>query len=512
MTKLLFILLIFILNNSFGQITPDLALRFREADSSIQDYEFTYRVGASHFYQLNNNKLAWVGKDNSGVRNDLCSIFSYAKQLALKDDKFTNSYCKQQELQLSSLDDSIKLDMKITNAAILFLKNLRFGNAPPEFSYKRVSYQPDYIQIAELLAQYYHQNKLKELLVHVEPTALEYANAKKLFNQFQQISDQKQFSEIVVTSTEIDNKNLQLLNKLIQLGIIKSKGNINQNELVQKVQQAQKLFNIPPSGLLDQSTLKAINLPLKNRLEELRNAIDNIKWIGEKRKTNIVGIVNIPSANLYVYQNDTLAIYSKVIVGKPSTKTPTLSSKVAEVVIYPYWNVPQKIARRELLPAIKRNIGYLERNNFQVLNSDGKLMNPYSIRWRRLSSNWFPYTLRQSTGCDNSLGILKFNFNNPFTVYLHDTPKKDAFNLSKRFLSHGCVRVEKPIELARLLMDTEANSLDSLTYQCLKNQEPKIIPLIKPMDIIILYNTAWFNQDGEIIFYEDVYSKNQMKP
>ena len=257
---------------------------------------------------------------------------------------------------------------------------------------------------------------------------------------------------------------------------------------------------------------RSLNIPLKNRLEELKNAIDNIKWIVEKRKTSVMGIVNIPSANLYVYQNDTIALYSKVIVGKSSTKTPTLSSKVTEVAIYPYWNVPQKIARKELLPAIKRNIDYLERNNFQVLNSDGKLMNPYSIRWRRLSSNWFPYTLRQSTGCDNSLGILKFNFYNPFTVYLPDTPKKEAFNLSKRFLSHGCVRVEKPIELARLLMNTQANSLDSLTYQCLKNQEPKIIPLIKPMDIIIFYNTAWFNREGEIIFYEDVYSKNPMEP
>ncbi len=508
MKKLLFIFFIFSLYNSIGQTIPDSVLYFRNPDSAYKN-EITYKLGTTHFYQLNNYKLAWIGKNQNYLRNELCDISSYYKQLAFEENDFINNYCKQQEPKLLTIEDSIKLDMKITNAAIQFFKNLRYGNTPPDLSYKGLSYMPDYIKISELLAQHYKQNKLKNLLVALEPTALEYLNTKKIYNQFLKVLDQIQFSEVRVTSSKTDSTNNPLINKLIQLGILEGTNKIPQIELVQKIKQAQKLFNLPPSGALDQYTLKAINIPLKNRLEELKNAIDNIKWIGEKRKINLIGIVNIPSANLFVYQNDTVAIYSKVIVGKTSTKTPTLISKVTEVVIYPYWNVPQKIARKELLPAIKRNINYLERNNFQVLNSAGKLMNPYSIRWRRLSSHWFPYSIRQSTGCDNSLGILKFNFNNPFTVYLHDTPKKDAFNLSKRFLSHGCVRVEKPIELARLLMDTKANSLDSLTYQCLKNQEPKIIPLIKPMDIIILYNTAWFNQNGEIIFYEDVYSKTQ---
>ena len=180
------------------------------------------------------------------------------------------------------------------------------------------------------------------------------------------------------------------------------------------------------------------------------------------------------------------------------------------MILYPYWNVPYKIATRELLPSIKRNRGYLAANNFQVLDKNGRILNPYSINWSSFSTSYFPYTIRQSTGCDNSLGLLKFNFYNPFTVYLHDTPAKGLFTLNKRYFSHGCMRVEKPVEFGQLLLGRNRMAIDTLTIKgCLKSQAPKSVPTEEKLPVVVMYSTAWYDSTGRVIFFEDIYHRNK---
>jgi murein L,D-transpeptidase YcbB/YkuD len=176
--------------------------------------------------------------------------------------------------------------------------------------------------------------------------------------------------------------------------------------------------------------------------------------------------------------------------------------------MYPYWNVPNKIATKELLPSIKRDPAFLERNNFQVLNKQRELVDPRKINWHSLSTSNFPYLIRQSTGCDNSLGIVKLNFYNPFTVYLHDTPGKGLFFLNKRYFSHGCMRVEKAMELAKLVASKHEFTIDTIESKgCTINQAPLVLAADKPMNLIVLYSTAWYDNKGAIFFSEDVYKK-----
>lgn len=229
--------------------------------------------------------------------------------------------------------------------------------------------------------------------------------------------------------------------------------------------------------------------------------------VGIREHGNLV-LLNIPSANIYIYISDTIALYSKVIVGKPATPTPTLSSRITEVIVYPYWHVPFKIATKEILPLIKRNIGYLADNDMQVLDKNGKVLNPAKINWQSLSTSYFPYVLRQSTGCDNALGVLKFNFYSPYSVYLHDTPDKGLFYLNKRYFSHGCMRVEKPVEFSQILLKEKASDIDTLIRQCLKEQKPKTIRLTESLPLVVLYSTAWYTAQGEIRFYDDIYRKS----
>ncbi|MES1213948.1 MAG: L,D-transpeptidase family protein [Bacteroidota bacterium] len=145
---------------------------------------------------------------------------------------------------------------------------------------------------------------------------------------------------------------------------------------------------------------------------------------------------------------------------------------------------------------------------FQVLNKSGKLVDPYSVDWQQYSTKNFPYLIRQSTGCDNSLGLLKLNFYSPYGVYLHDTPMKSLFMFNKRYFSHGCMRMEDPFKLGHLVLKNNPVAIDTLTEKgCLRNQSPVVVPADVQMPVVVWYNPAGTDSTGNVIFYEDVYKK-----
>ncbi|HEY9342512.1 MAG TPA: L,D-transpeptidase family protein, partial [Hanamia sp.] len=240
----------------------------------------------------------------------------------------------------------------------------------------------------------------------------------------------------------------------------------------------------------------------------LNLSINYYRWLSCLSQNQSVIVVNIPAAYLKVYNEQKVILEMRMVVGKPSTPTFTMASAVNEVIIYPYWYVPRSIATRELLPAIKRNPSYLDTNNYQVLNKAGNIVDPYSVNWHALSRNYFPYTIRQGTGCDNSLGLLKLNFYNPFGAYLHDTPSKDLFKQNRRFYSHGCMRMEKPIELGHLVLKNNNIAIDTITEKgCLKSQSPIVVSADVKMPVIVWYNPVGMDSTGHVAFFEDVYKK-----
>jgi murein L,D-transpeptidase YcbB/YkuD len=139
-------------------------------------------------------------------------------------------------------------------------------------------------------------------------------------------------------------------------------------------------------------------------------------------------------------------------------------------------------------------------------------VNASSIKWSSLSRNYFPYVLRQSTGCDNSLGLIKLNFYNPFIVYLHDTPAKSLFDLNERYFSHGCMRLQKAEEVGHYVLKNNAIAIDTLTEKgCLKNQSPITVAATEAIPIFMLYQTAWIDSAGTVKFYKDIYDKFSSK-
>jgi murein L,D-transpeptidase YcbB/YkuD len=213
-------------------------------------------------------------------------------------------------------------------------------------------------------------------------------------------------------------------------------------------------------------------------------------------------LVNIPSATLKYYERYTDILEMKVVVGKPSTKTPRFAAYCDQVILYPYWHVPASIAVNEILPSCKKNAGVPNAMNLQVLNNRGRVVNPISIDWKSYSKSNFPYTFRQTTGCNNALGVIKFNITDPYNVYLHDTNFKGAFNSKRRYLSHGCIRVEKPIELANAILPEEIDEV--FVRSCIRGQKP-VVKKINPVPVFVLYIPAMSDSSGNIVYAEDIY-------
>ena len=236
--------------------------------------------------------------------------------------------------------------------------------------------------------------------------------------------------------------------------------------------------------------------------QQLATSLNFYRWVHHFNFQKYI-VVNIASATLQYFEYDTLKLSMKVLVGKPFTKTPRFAAYTNQVILYPYWNVPASIALKELLPKIKRNPHYIEDLNMALINSSGNIVDHNNLNWKNYNSSNFPFRLRQSTGCDNSLGVIKFNLTSPLGVYLHDTNNKGAFLSSMRYLSHGCIRLEKPIELANFLLIKKIDN--KFLEACMKNQVPVPINLAKQVPVFVIYQMAETDSRDAVKYYKDIY-------
>ncbi|MEZ0609132.1 L,D-transpeptidase family protein [Fibrella sp. WM1] len=217
-------------------------------------------------------------------------------------------------------------------------------------------------------------------------------------------------------------------------------------------------------------------------------------------------LVNIPAARLVVYnQAGQRTLPMDVIVGKADKATPRFNCNLTEIVAYPYWNVPESIAKKEILPKVKASASYLDSQNMQILDARNEPVDPESIDWENVSASDFPYRFRQTSGCHNSLGLIKFVLNGPPAIYLHDTNARELFDqTTNHWRSHGCVRVQQPVELANFVLG--ATKFDEGFYnRCLVDQTPKSFKLPKPFPVFVTYLLADVDDQGKLVYYKDVY-------
>ena len=254
--------------------------------------------------------------------------------------------------------------------------------------------------------------------------------------------------------------------------------------------------------LLKSALIARTDSPLHKTTAALGVCLNLYRWIHHFHLLQYI-VVNIPSATLRYYHNGSAQLEMKVVVGKPTTRTPRFAAYCNEVILYPYWHVPLSIASKELLPKFRRNPSAIDKENMQVITKTGKVVNHHGIDWGKYSGANFPYIFRQYTGCDNALGVIKFNLTDPFDVYMHDTNFKGAFGKKTRFLSHGCIRLEKPVELGNYLLGDKLNP-EFLTA-CIEGQKPVSNKLANPVPVFVVYMPATVDSSNKVIFLNDVY-------
>lgn len=492
-----------------SQSYPDFSPSQLQVALAKNELSLKARSQVMTFYEHFGYRLFWSKRQS--FQTQLFDLIDSAAFYGLRVEDYQEKFSDFERLEFHWPDkqDSLTAEIRFTDVLIRFFMDVTFGNYSPALSYAGFQSSSACLDIISLLASRLDNSNLSAIVQLVELNTNDYQTLKKWISIYQCHNPDIDDITIPINSSLKTIDPSLVWKKFRMLGVLDSiPKNLSADECKEVLKKAQRLFGLFENGIWDNVLIVELNVSIHKRLEQLNRAINTVRWLRCTREQNRhVIVVNIPSATLLAYSNGKLSLESRIIVGKLSTRTPTLASTITEIVFYPYWMVPKKIAVNELLPLIKSDIGYLSANSMVLLNTAGKIVNPHAINWGELNSGYFPYTIRQSTGCDNSLGIVKLIFCNPYSVYLHDTPWKNLFKRTKRYFSHGCMRIEKAVELSKLILCDKVSLVDSLVNVTHIPNHPVIITLSQKVPVFVLYNTAWIDSTSSLHFYEDVYRK-----
>jgi murein L,D-transpeptidase YcbB/YkuD len=325
----------------------------------------------------------------------------------------------------------------------------------------------------------------------------QYYRLKKVLEKYRKIEKSETWETIEIDTSYIQY-NLgdsaaviaQIRQKLFVLGDISSdsKSAVYEQELADGVVKYKTRNGFLSSNIISNRHIHSLNVPISERIKTIMVNMERCRWISNdisKEKEFIV--VNIPSYRLTFFRDDKPELISKVVVGKALNKTVVFSADMKYIVFSPYWNVPQSIIKNEIKPAMKTNPNYLAQHNME----------------------WNKGNVRQKPGPKNSLGLVKFLFPNSNSIYLHDTPSKSLFEKEKRAFSHGCIRVEKPKELAEVILKDDKNWNSEKIEMAMNKGVENWYTLKKPIPVYIGYFTAWVDDNNVIHFYDDVYDRDK---
>lgn len=263
--------------------------------------------------------------------------------------------------------------------------------------------------------------------------------------------------------------------------------NVFTDRLEASVRQFQYRHGLLDDGIIGPEFIKALNIPLDKRIEQMKINMQRIKIESSDFQGKKI-IANIPEYKLYVFEDKDVVLSMDIVVGKATNQTVVFTDTMESVVFSPYWNIPESIVKAEILPAMNRNASYLSRNNMEVT---GKV-------------NGYPQ-IRQKPGPDNSLGLVKFMFPNKYNIYFHDTPSKSLFEKHKRAFSHGCIRLSEPLELAKYLLKDRPEWDEYAIMKAMSSGSEKWVKINEKIPVSIIYNTAWVDQEGLVHFRDDIY-------
>jgi murein L,D-transpeptidase YcbB/YkuD len=277
--------------------------------------------------------------------------------------------------------------------------------------------------------------------------------------------------------------------------------------LAEAVRSFQRCHGLTPDGVTGPRTYEALNAPPRRWIDQLRVNLERARWMRSRFENGV--IVDIAGFDARYVRDGETVWQARAMVGKPYRSTPVLSAKIRTLVVNPTWTVPPTILENDILPEVRRDPGYLAKRQIRVFGKSGTEVDPATVPWSAYSAGTLPYTLRQGPGPENPLGRIKFLFPNPHFVYLHDTPSRSLFQRTDRAASSGCIRVDRPLELAALLVEGTPNWSRERIEEVIASGKTQAISIARPVPIYLLYWTVGVSADGRIFFKKDVYDRDR---
>jgi murein L,D-transpeptidase YcbB/YkuD len=484
----------------------------------------------ARFYQIAGYGPVWV--DAGGLRphgQSLVSAITDATDAGLYPDDYLlpswinackNSIACSASNRPDASKDLLQIDAALTEGLLRYARHLSQGKVMPESLSPQwlARRRPSTRDVPAEVAQALKADRLEAYIESLHPKGPAYQNLRNALHRYEAISRSGGWPAISPGPTlrpgdmgpRVDALMFRLQTTADLAGDVPTVHHGYDAEVEDAVRRFQHRHGLKADGLVGNLTRTELNRPVERRIAQLQLNMERWRWLPDSLGDRYL-LVNIPAFELHVVEAARRVDTMRAIVGKKRRQTPIISGRMTYLEFNPYWNIPRKIARRDILPRAIADPGYLVRQGIRIFDgwdSQAMELDPTHLAWENLSARSFPYRLRQDPSPVNALGQVKFIFPNRHSVYIHDTPGKALFLRQERHLSSGCVRVEAPLALAQHLLNDQGWGHDRLDAVIAQGKR-KAVVLNRPVPVHLVYFTAWADADGTVNFRDDIYGRDR---
>lgn len=434
-------------------------------------------------------------------------------------DAFFKTFESNKKNQVSNdLAELVDLDLMLSDAFFQLASNLERGKVDPSLlkSTWGISQKAQKVNYSELLTISVEQGEIRRNLEKLYPNFTIYKRGREVIRALDEKSksDSLTWKPVKIDKTikvGESNNSIPTIRQRLQfwgyMGQYESEDpKMYDSSLFRGVKEFQRKNGMEPDGALGKNTIAGINNSPVDLMNRAAVNMERLRWLPDTVKEAEIILVNIANFRLdYINKRDTI-FSSKVIVGQRYHASPIFSAPMSYIVFSPYWNIPNSIARNEIIPAVRKNSNYLSQKNMEVVTYSGQPVDLGSINW---SQKPFPYMIRQRPGRGNSLGLVKFMFPNKYSVYIHDTPSRSLFDREDRALSHGCIRLQNPAEFAKLLLSDIPGWTEEKIQESMNRKSELIVNLNRKIPVVLVYLTFWADSKGQANFRQDIYDRDE---
>ena len=427
-----------------------------------------------------------------------------------------------QEQRGNSLDYTghlVDLDLLLTDAFLVYGAHLLSGcinpgTLDPEWHANRRE-----ADMGAILEKAIQSGNVSEALTSLLPNHPGYYNLRRALRRYRHIASRGGWPEIPLPPEMGRDERTQRVAALRKR--LRAEGDLGKHPFSdserydENVDRAVRAFQerngLDVDGVIGPETIATMNISAEARARQIELNLERWRWLPQDLGARHI-LVNIAGFDLHVMDARRVVLAMNVIVGLAYRRTPVFSAQMTYLVLNPYWDIPASIAVDDKLPLIRRNVNYLARQRIKIFQGKGPEMreiDPQTIDWHHVSAANFPFRLRQDPGPMNPLGRVKFIFPNPFNVYLHDTPSRELFSKSLRTFSSGCIRIQKPVELAEYLLRKNPEWTRERMENAFLTEAERTVVLSEPVPVHLLYWTAWVTDAGSVHFRKDIYDRDK---